>query len=156
MKHKHHIIPKHAGGTDDPSNLVELTIEEHAEAHRVLWETHGRWQDKMAWLALSGNITGEQARVEAVRHTWTGRKQTPEHIAKRTASRMRTNPTPTLGKKLPPASEERKRKISEAKKGRVGTRLGVVLSDETKQKMSLAAKNRRKRLPPTTPIDSHT
>ena len=34
MKHKHHIIPRHMGGTDDPSNLIELTIEEHAEAHR--------------------------------------------------------------------------------------------------------------------------
>ena len=31
--HKHHIIPKHIGGTDDPSNLVDLTIEEHAEAN---------------------------------------------------------------------------------------------------------------------------
>jgi hypothetical protein len=35
MKHKHHIIPKHMGGTDDSDNLVELTIEEHAEAHRI-------------------------------------------------------------------------------------------------------------------------
>lgn len=26
MKHKHHIIPKHAGGTDDASNIVELTV----------------------------------------------------------------------------------------------------------------------------------
>jgi len=33
MKHKHHIVPKHMGGSDDPSNLIELTIEEHAEAH---------------------------------------------------------------------------------------------------------------------------
>jgi predicted molibdopterin-dependent oxidoreductase YjgC len=32
MKHKHHIIPKHMGGTDDESNIIELTIEEHAEA----------------------------------------------------------------------------------------------------------------------------
>ena len=23
LKHKHHIIPRHAGGTDDPSNIVE-------------------------------------------------------------------------------------------------------------------------------------
>jgi hypothetical protein len=46
MKHKHHIIPRHAGGTDDPSNLVELSIEEHAEAHRVLYEKYDRWQDK--------------------------------------------------------------------------------------------------------------
>ena len=54
MKHKHHIIPKHAGGNDDPSNLVELTIEEHAEAHRILYEQHGRLQDLAAFLGLSG------------------------------------------------------------------------------------------------------
>lgn len=52
--HIHHIIPRHAGGTDDPSNLIKLTIEEHAEAHRLLWEEHGRIEDKMAWLGLSG------------------------------------------------------------------------------------------------------
>jgi hypothetical protein len=53
-KHKHHIIPKHMGGSDDPSNLVELTIEEHAEAHRLLYETYGHTQDKVAWLGLVG------------------------------------------------------------------------------------------------------
>ena len=37
-KHKHHIIPKHAGGSNDPNNFVFLTIEEHAEAHRKLYE----------------------------------------------------------------------------------------------------------------------
>jgi hypothetical protein len=52
--HKHHIIPKHMGGTDDPLNLVELTIEEHAEAHRLLYEKHGHTQDKVAWLGLAG------------------------------------------------------------------------------------------------------
>ena len=53
MKHKHHIIPKHMGGTDDPSNLVELTPAEHAEAHRLLYEQHGRWQDYVAWQGLA-------------------------------------------------------------------------------------------------------
>jgi hypothetical protein len=60
MKHKHHIIPKHAGGTDDPSNLVELTVEEHAEAHKKLFEQYGRWQDELAWKALSGHIGKEE------------------------------------------------------------------------------------------------
>lgn len=50
--HKHHIVPKHAGGTDDPTNIVHLTIEEHAEAHRVLFETYGRWQDNAAYTGL--------------------------------------------------------------------------------------------------------
>jgi arginine deiminase len=60
MKHKHHIIPKHMDGTDNPENLIELTIEEHAEAHRILYERHGRWQDNIAWRALSGQIGKEE------------------------------------------------------------------------------------------------
>jgi hypothetical protein len=56
MKHKHHIIPKHIGGTDDAENLIELSIEEHAEAHRILYEQHRRWQDYYAWKGLSGQI----------------------------------------------------------------------------------------------------
>ena len=42
------------GGSDDPSNLVELTVEEHAEAHKKLWENHGCWEDRLAWIGLSG------------------------------------------------------------------------------------------------------
>jgi hypothetical protein len=45
MKHIHHILPQYLGGTDDPSNLIELTVEAHAEAHRLLYEQHGNWQD---------------------------------------------------------------------------------------------------------------
>lgn len=56
MKHMHHILPKHMGGTDEESNLVELTIEEHAEAHRKLYEEHGKIEDKLAWQGLSGLI----------------------------------------------------------------------------------------------------
>ena len=53
------------GGTDDPSNLVELTIEEHAEAHRKLFEEPGRWQDELAWKGLA-KIIGKQYRISAV------------------------------------------------------------------------------------------
>ena len=60
MKHKHHIIPKHMGGTDDPTNLIKLTVEEHAEAHRLLFEEHGCWQDFYAWQGLSGQIGKEE------------------------------------------------------------------------------------------------
>ncbi len=59
--HKHHIIPRHVGGTDEPSNIVKLTIKEHAEAHRLLYEQYGRWQDRVAWLCLSKQISCAEA-----------------------------------------------------------------------------------------------
>ena len=58
--HKHHIVPKHMGGSDHPSNLIELTVEEHAEAHRKLYEEHGLTQDYIAWKALAGQIGKEE------------------------------------------------------------------------------------------------
>ena len=59
MLHEHHIIPKYAGGTDSPDNLIKLTVEEHAEAHRKLYEQYGRWQDRVA--RIGGKIQGVRA-----------------------------------------------------------------------------------------------
>lgn len=66
ITHLHHIIPRHAGGTDDPSNLIRLTIPEHADAHRTLYEEFGREEDRLAWMALSGMIGKEQIIREAM------------------------------------------------------------------------------------------
>jgi len=60
MPHKHHIIPKHMGGSDDLSNIIELTVEEHAEAHRKLYEQYGFIQDYLAWKGLMGCIEKEE------------------------------------------------------------------------------------------------
>lgn len=61
MVHLHHIVPKHMGGTDETTNLVWLTIEEHAEAHKKLFEKHNNVFDMIAWKALSGQITMSEA-----------------------------------------------------------------------------------------------
>lgn len=115
MKHLHHILPKHMGGTNDPSNLIELTVKEHAEAHRKLYEEYGRHQDKRAWLGLAKIMTGEEIIKEIL---------------------------------TSPKSEEHKRKISEAHKGKhkpwlIGTRNGAgnagkPKSEEHKKKISEA------------------
>jgi hypothetical protein len=142
--HKHHIIPKHMGGTNDQSNLVELTVAEHAEAHRKLFEEHGRWQDEIAWKALTGQITTDQARREATRRTWLGRKHTPETRQKIKAA--------VAGKVRPPMKEETKQKIKEALTGHTMSeetrklwkeqRKGRTVSQETRQKISAGNKGK--------------
>lgn len=82
IKHKHHIIPKHMGGSDDPSNLIELTIEEHADAHRKLYEKYGYHQDMIAWKALSGQITNSEAARLAISLRDTSYMQTEEYRQK--------------------------------------------------------------------------
>jgi hypothetical protein len=56
MLHRHHIVPLHNGGVDDDSNIEVLTVEEHSEAHRLLWEEHHLTEDYVAWKALAGQI----------------------------------------------------------------------------------------------------
>lgn len=55
--HKHHILPKHMGGTDDEMNLEFVTIEEHAQRHKELFQKYGKYEDKAAWYMLSGRTT---------------------------------------------------------------------------------------------------
>lgn len=56
QKHKHHIIPRYMGGSDEPDNIVELTVEEHSKAHLELYEKYGNKEDLCAHYMLSGRI----------------------------------------------------------------------------------------------------
>ena len=60
-KHKHHIVPRHKGGTNDPTNLVEVTVTQHAMFHYCEWKLYGNEYDKIAWKALSNQITLNEA-----------------------------------------------------------------------------------------------
>lgn len=119
MKHLHHIIPRHMGGTDAPSNLVELSIEEHAEAHRLLYEQYGRIEDKRAWMGLSKMMTGEEIIKEILRQP-----KTEEHKRK-ISEAHKGKPKPWLigskhgaGNAGKPKTEEHKKNISLGKTGK--------------------------------------
>ena len=70
------------GGGNKPENLIELTIEEHAQAHYELWEKHGKWEDLVAWKALSNQIDVEEIRLLALRLRIKGVPLTEEHRKK--------------------------------------------------------------------------
>ena len=124
--HKHHIIPKHMGGTDDPSNLVELTIEEHAEAHRLLFEQYGRWEDELAWKGLAKIIGKDEILKRTCGHN-KGKKR-PKEVTEKIVSKQK-------GQKR---SEETKAKMREANKNRDTSNIGrYVRTEEHKKKMSL-------------------
>jgi hypothetical protein len=106
--HKHHIIPKHAGGTDNPENLIELTILEHAEAHRILYETYNRWQDRVAWLSLSGIMKDEERIYEILKNSNPGGYKHTEATKEKLSiaklgekNPMFRKPSPVRGKKRP-------------------------------------------------------
>lgn len=61
--HRHHIIPKHSGGTDDDSNFTYLTIREHIIAHFLLWKIHKNPNDLRSMKMLGAKLTYEQRRV---------------------------------------------------------------------------------------------
>ena len=139
--HKHHIIPRHMGGTDDPENLVEVTIEQHAELHRQLWEELGHWQDRIAWQMLSGQITTAEAAQEARRLANIGNK----HFEGKThsdevkailsvAMKERRKKHPRMGH-YQPHTDEVKAVLREKSLGNQNGRIsGYTLDDDFKEK----------------------
>lgn len=115
MKHKHHIIPRHMGGSDDPSNIVELTIEEHAEAHRILYEQYGKLEDKLAWMGLSNMISKKEIIYKLLTkpksEEWKQKNRKPKVSNKNYFGNKNA-----VGNNKP-KSEEHKLKIAQAHKG---------------------------------------
>lgn len=154
--HRHHVIPKHAGGTDHPNNIVLLTIEEHAEAHRLLYEEHNRWQDHLAWQMLSGQISKEEGIRYAQKHadkSWmktdAGRQLMRDAQARSIAAGRKKPWNRGLTKENSPvlleASIRAKRHMKEKRINSIGDAMrGRSFTEAHKLKLSVRAKNRPK------------
>lgn len=134
---KHHIVPKCLGGTDEQSNLVSLTPEEHFLAHQLLVKIYpehkglkyalymmtigpnGRRNNNKlyGWIKRDYQNNRPQSRGN------TGKKLKPETIAKMKKARAKQIIT-----------EETKMKISNTKKG-------VRMSEEARKSMTYKRNN---------------
>jgi hypothetical protein len=123
------------GGTDDKNNIVELTIEEHAEAHKKLWEQNGKWEDYYAWQGLSGIIPKKELvkRLQSIANSKPKTEETKEKIRQY-----------RLGKKQTEQSKEKNRQkaierwsngVYDVEKLRM-SRIGFKQPDSQKQKVS--------------------
>lgn len=60
----HHIIPRHAGGSDDKQNLTVLLYNDHVLAHYVRWVQYNEPGDKIAYsIMASENVEARKIRA---------------------------------------------------------------------------------------------
>ena len=152
--HIHHIIPRHMGGTDDPTNLVRLTVEEHAEEHRLLYEKYGKREDWLAWQGLSKLIGKDEIIREAYRlgnKKSIGRKHTQETRLKISKAKMGNIPG-NKGKKVSPEkinlsgllSDDSQKRSKESKRKRLIESGRTVNEIEADKLRSLSLKGKPK------------
>ena len=136
MNHIHHIVPRHMGGSNDKSNLIMLTIEEHAMAHKALYEEHGKKEDYIAYKSLLkqiGNAERQLGLSSIGGKNNMGKPKTKEHKAKISESVKVRASTITPEKKA-----EVNAKRSKAMKDNTSSKNHS--SSEYKSKQSLAMK----------------
>ena len=131
------------GGTDDPSNLIELTVEEHALAHKKLYEEHGKRQDLIAYQMLSGQIGKDEVLFEA--RSIGGRKKPSEETkrkmresCRKRTERQRADGTLARANKKRSIALKGKKKTPEHMKNWSASRKGYKQTEETKAKIRKA------------------
>jgi len=117
------------GGTDEPENLVELTVEEHAEVHRVLYEQYGKQEDYIAWKTLSGQI-GKDETLLMARSLGGQKKMSEESKAK-----LKESCKNRYERQLSDGTwEEANKKRSESAKGKIRTKEHAKNNTESRKK----------------------
>ena len=138
--HKHRILPGHMGGLYEPDNVELLTISEHAEAHRLLFENFGCREDWLAWQLLSGvlSVKDRWAEIEVLRRQKLSSSLKGNTCALGAVRSVETRAKMSASKMGHSVSPETRRKISLAGIGRPGSNKGKKFSIETRQKLRTA------------------
>ena len=130
---KHHILPRCKGGTNDPSNIVALTPEEHYLAHLLLVKMYpGDISILWAVIRMTGS-TDKLIRSNKL-YGWTRRKFAEAmRKPKSEETRKKMSEYWSEYRRLHPVDNETRKKMSDRM-------TGTKRSAETKQKMSDAKK----------------
>jgi hypothetical protein len=92
---------------------VKVNIPLHAMLHKILWEEHGKIEDKIAYEMLSGQITVAEATKTIQKNYMSNRVISEETLQKMSVSqkeRMRRGDHPMLGKNHSSETREKMRK----------------------------------------------
>jgi ATP/maltotriose-dependent transcriptional regulator MalT len=106
----HHVVPKSMGGDDSNENMIKLTPREHFLAHWLLWRIHRNREMSFAFFSMCQYRKGNRKQFK---------------ISSRAYEEAR------LSRKTVGVSDETRKKMSEAKRGKI-------YSEETKKRMSIA------------------
>lgn len=167
MLHRHHIIPKHEwkrrfgslDGVDDSDNVVYLSVDQHAECHKWLFEQYGSWQDRIACAGLNNTLGKEeiirQRQIAAslgnkhglgYRHTDEAKARISQtHMGKQygLGHHVSDESKALISKALLGNKSNRGRIFSEERKENIRlSKIGHVVSAETKMKISLSKTGR--------------
>lgn len=153
-KERHHIIPRSLGGTDSKDNLVDLTAREHFVCHWLLVRIHtGQSQHKMVYALNGMKRNGKDNERYETAITSRVYEKLKKEFSRVHSETMKGRQAHNKGK---PMSEEQKARIRATKAAnpykptaeviaqRVTKQTGQKRSEETKLKMSLAAKGKSK------------
>lgn len=121
--HKHHILPRFMGGSDDVSNLVELSVSDHFEAHKLLAENVDEEYKVGTWSSL-----------HLLKKYWSGDY---EEIRSKISEALSGENNPMSGRVF--TDDERKR-MSEIQLGEKNHFYGKHHTEETKRKISEKSK----------------
>jgi len=137
----HHIIPKCLGGIDE-DNIVYLTPEEHYVAHQLLVKMNPEHRG-LIFAAHMMTVDAHGSRANNKQYGWLRRKvgeaQRCKIVSKETRQRMSES---SINRIHAPHSEERKRKISEALKGKKKSDEHCRKNSEARKGKTLSAEHR--------------
>lgn len=153
-KERHHVVPKCMNGSDDPSNIVELTAKEHFLCHKLLvniypdnrklkfalWAMYSLHNNQQKREYKYGSKEYEQAKI-LMQEAHKNRKRSPESIEKQRRTMLgKPQLVSEQGRKNIARRNREKAKDPEFKL-KIATTLGTNLVDQETGKFYPSIKN---------------